>query len=275
MQPRLGDERITFVEHGSGIPLVALHGVGVDHREMEAALEPIVPHAGFRRIYPDLPGMGHSSADGISSNNDVVAALSAFLGRIHAQPALLVGHSYGAYLARGLAAFRPEGVRGLALICPIGGSTSPPPPPPHGVIREDEDAFVELEPDQREGFAEYFVVRTRATARRYRDAVVPGTTLVDEPALERIFSSWNLNVDATTVRGSTLIVAGRADSTAGYADAARLVDRYAHASLAVMDGAGHALMHEKPELLGALLHGWIDQASEIVPGDGLTGPSMS
>ena len=25
------------VEHGTGVPLVALHGVGVDHREIEAA----------------------------------------------------------------------------------------------------------------------------------------------------------------------------------------------------------------------------------------------
>ena len=45
------------VEHGSGVPLVALHGAGVDHREIEAAVEAVVP-AGYRRIYPDLPGWG-------------------------------------------------------------------------------------------------------------------------------------------------------------------------------------------------------------------------
>jgi hypothetical protein len=44
-------------------------------------------------------------------------------------------------------------------------------------------AGTELEPAQRTGFDEYFVVRTAATARRYRDHVVPGTRLVDEAGI--------------------------------------------------------------------------------------------
>jgi pimeloyl-ACP methyl ester carboxylesterase len=32
-----------------------------------------------------------------------------------------------------------------------------------------------------------------------------------------------------------------------------LVERYSHGTLAVIDGAGHALMHERPEILAALL----------------------
>jgi pimeloyl-ACP methyl ester carboxylesterase len=36
-----------------------------------------------------------------------------------------------------------------------------------------------------------------------------------------------------------------------------LVDHYPHASLAVVDDAGHALPHEQPELLRALLAEWL------------------
>jgi pimeloyl-ACP methyl ester carboxylesterase len=57
--------------------------------------------------------------------------------------------------------------------------------------------------------------------------------------------------------GSTVIVAGRLDSTVGYAAAADLLDHYSHASLAVVDDAGHALPHEQPELLRALLAEWL------------------
>ena len=57
--------------------------------------------------------------------------------------------------------------------------------------------------------------------------------------------------------GPTVVVAGRLDSTVGYAAAADLVDRYPHASLAVIDDAGHALPHEQPGILRALLAEWL------------------
>ena len=94
--------------------LVALHGAGVDHREIEAAIEAVVPSVGYRRIYPDLPGMGRSTTDGLTCNDDVVKLLSDFIDHLDKGPVMLVGHSYGAYLARGLAAKRPDMVLGLA-----------------------------------------------------------------------------------------------------------------------------------------------------------------
>lgn len=257
MECRINDAVVHFVDHGSGVPLVALHGAGVDHREVEAAIEAIVPDPGYRRIYPDLPGMGRSPADGLTDNDDVVRLLGAFIDQVAEGPALLLGHSYGAYLARGVAAQRPDVVRGLALLCPIAeGSRNVP---AHEVVCQAADAYDELEPAQRAGFDEYFVVRTPATARRYRDYVVPGTTLVDQAALERIFAGWAIDVGSGTFAAPTLIVAGRRDSAVGYVEAAGLLERYPHATLAVVDDAGHALMHERPELLATLLGEWLDR----------------
>ena len=59
--------------------------------------------------------------------------------------------------------------------------------------------------------------------------------------------------------GPVTIIAGRLDSVVGYAAAVDLVKEYAQASLAVIEGAGHALPHEKPELLGALLRDWVER----------------
>lgn len=259
MECRIKQAAVHYVEHGAGVPLVALHGAGVDHREIEAAVEAIVPRAGNRRIYPDLPGMGHSTSDGLTSNNDVVDLLGEFIERIARGPALLLGHSYGAYLARGVAGQRPASVLGLALVCPLAERATDVPTPT--VVRQDHDAYDDLEPEHRPGFEEYFVVRTRTTARRYRDHVVPGTALVDEPALGRIFSGWAVDVGETTFSPPTLIVAARQDSTVGYTDAMNLLDRYPQASLAVIEGAGHALLHEHPDLIAALVHDWLDRAS--------------
>jgi pimeloyl-ACP methyl ester carboxylesterase len=255
---RINEVSVHYVEHGGGVPLVALHGAGVDHREIEAAIEAIVPDPGYRRIYVDLPGMGLSTTDGLTCNDDVVTLLGDFIEHLAAGPVLLVGHSYGAYLARAVAARRPDTVLGLALLCPLAEQSREV--PGHDVVRQDDDAYDELEPAQRAGFDEYFVVRTPATALRYRDRVVPGTTLVDEDALGRIFGGWTVDVGSSPFSAPTLLVAGRRDSVVGYADTAGLLERYPHATLAVIEDAGHALMHERPELLAALFGDWLARA---------------
>ena len=258
MECRVEGVTIHFVEHGAGVPLVALHGAGVDHREIEAAVEAVVAGTGYRRIYPDLPGMGRSTAEGLTGNDDVVDLLGDFIVRLGSGPALVLGHSYGAYLARGLAARRPQQVLGLALLCPVGERSGPVPEP--SVVRTDAGAYDELEPALRAGFDDYFVVRTRATARRYRDHVVPGTALVDEEGLGRIFGGWTLDPRPGGFSGPTLIAAGRRDATAGYLGAGELLESHARATLAVIDDAGHALMHEQPELFASLLVHWLERA---------------
>lgn len=260
MDRQINDVSLDFVEHGEGVPLVALHGAGVDHREIEAAIEAIAPGNGYRRIYLDLPGMGRWTTGGLTCNDEVVKLLGHFIDQLGAGPVLLLGHSYGAYLARGIAAHRPDLLLGLALVCPLAERSGSV--PEQQVVRQDPDAYDELPPAQRAGFDDYFVVRTAATARRYRDHVLPGTTLVDEAALERIFAGWTIDVRSDTFSAPTLIAVGRRDSVVGYADAAGLLECYPRATLAVIEDAGHALMHERPALLSTLVGDWLDRARQ-------------
>ena len=102
--------------------MLVLHGAGVDHREPEACFEPALDGvAGLRRIYPDLPGMGRTSAPPtLRSADDVLDTLLDFADEVSGGTAyLLVGHSAGAYFAQGMAARRPAQVAGLALVCPL------------------------------------------------------------------------------------------------------------------------------------------------------------
>jgi pimeloyl-ACP methyl ester carboxylesterase len=255
MEIRVNGVLVHYVEHGAGTPLLVLHGVGVDHREIETPLEAIIPPDGLRRIYVDLPGMGRSTAEDLASNEDVLTVLGEFLDALDLEPVLLLGHSYGAYLARGLAARRPRSVRGLALVCPLGENLGAL--PVQEAVVQDYAAYDVLEPDQREGFDEYFVVRTPENARRYRDAVLPGTLATDQDALQRIFARWTLDLDSSPYQGPTLILAGRRDSTVGYSSAVTLLDSYPHATLAVLEDAGHALLHERPDVVSGLIQDWI------------------
>jgi pimeloyl-ACP methyl ester carboxylesterase len=246
---------VHYVEHGTGRPVLVLHGAGVDHREAEASFEPALDGvAGLRRIYPDLPGMGRTIApETLRSAEDVLDTLLNFAGQVTGGTAhLLIGHSAGAYYAQAMAARRPAQVAGLALVCPL-------PPGPHQVPEHRAAAGSgEIGDD---AFRSYFVIQTPEMPQRYERYVAPAAALADQAALKRIGERWALTPDhAPAYPGPALILAGRLDSTVGYAAATRLAGHYPHASLAVLDDAGHALPHEQPELLRALLTDWLTRA---------------
>src|SRR5512132_1989927 len=122
MQTRVSDIAVHYVEHGAGRPVLVLHGAGVDHREPEACFEPVFGGvAGYRRIYPDLPGMGRTVVpDGLRSAEDVLDMLLDFAGEVtDGTGHLLMGHSAGGYYAQAMAARVPGQVAGLALVCPL------------------------------------------------------------------------------------------------------------------------------------------------------------
>ncbi|MFZ3467694.1 alpha/beta fold hydrolase [Streptomyces sp. 4.24] len=252
MEIRVGQVALHYVEHGTGRPVLVLHGAGVDHRETEACFEAVLDGvAGLRRIYPDLPGMGRTAApETMRSADDVLDTLLAFADEAaDGAPYLLIGHSAGAYFAQAMAARRPAEVAGLALVCPLLPGLRDV--PEHRAVAGSGEIGDEV-------FRSYFVIQTPEMLDRYERYVAPAAALVDQAALERIGERWTLTpVHAAAYAGPTVIVAGRLDSTVGYAAAADLVDHYPHASLAVVDDTGHALPHERPELLRALLLEWL------------------
>ena len=253
---------VHYVEHGSGRPVLVLHGTGVDHRETEACFEPALERpAGLRRVYPDLPGMGRTAAPkSLRSADDVLDLLLAFADDVTGgTPYLVVGHSAGGYFAQAMAVRRPSRVVGLALVCPLLPGVRDI--PAHRAVVGEGDLGDDV-------FRSYFVDQTPQMLERYERYVAPAAALVDEAALERIGERWTLTPDdGAAYEGPTAILAGRLDSTVGYAAAVDLLEHYPHASLVVADDAGHALPHERPELLAAALADWLARVGrgEAIP----------
>ncbi len=251
METRVGGVAVHHVEHGAGTPVVVLHGAGVDHREVEACVEPVFEGVeGARRVHPDLRGMGRTAApDTLRSAEDVLGVLLEFARTVSGgSPYLLAGHSAGAHYARAMAAREPTSVAGLALVCPLLPA-----------VRDVPEHRVAVGSGEigDEAFRSYFVVQTPEMLERYDRHVRPAAVLTDDAALERIGARWEIAIgDGPAYHGPTLIVAGRMDSTVGYAAAADLLEEYPHASLSVVDGAGHALPHEQPDLFRALVADW-------------------
>src|SRR3954462_6166345 len=114
METQAGEVVVHYVEHGTGRPVLVLHGAGVDHREAEACFEPALDGMGeLRRIYPDLPGMGRTTApEELRSADDVLDTLLDFADEVSGGSSyLLIGHSAGAPYAPATAGAAPPGAR--------------------------------------------------------------------------------------------------------------------------------------------------------------------
>lgn len=255
MKQRVGDAEVNYVEHGEGTPVLVLHGAGVDHHEAEACFEPaFVASPDYRRIYPDLPGMGLTSAPAsVPSADDVLEILLGFARLVVGdEPLLVVGHSAGAYYGQAMAARLSTRVTGLALVCPLLASVRSV--PEHRVVAGSGELGDET-------FRSYFVVQTPEMLDRYERYVAPAADLVDDAALERIGERWEITGTGNPFTRPMLIVAGRLDSVVGFEAAHELADASPRASLAVLDDAGHALPHEQPALLRALIEDWLHRVS--------------
>lgn len=265
MECYVNDVPVHYVEHGDGTPVLVLHGAGVDHREMVGAMEPMFAGLGsYRRIYPDLPGMGRTPApDTIRSADDVLDLLLGLVGSlIGDRDFVLIGHSAGAYFARAIAERRRDRAAGLAVICPLFDGLRDV--PEHVVVHAsgevDDPASSALDE-----FRAYFVVHTPETLDHYRQYVAPAIPQADQAALDRIGERWQLTAppgDEGPYGKPTLIVTGRQDSTVGYAGQWDVIERYPRATFAVLDRAGHALPHEQADLLSALIKEWLSRTKD-------------
>jgi len=106
MDYQVRDVNIYYEEHGSGTPVLMIHGWGPDHRLMKGCMEPIFQsmQQSWKRIYFDLPGMGRTQGKTwITGSDQMLDLLLDFIdGIIQNRHFLVAGESNGGYLARGI-----------------------------------------------------------------------------------------------------------------------------------------------------------------------------
>lgn len=293
---------IAYEEVGQGFPLVAIHGFYPDRRLMTGALEslfdaegraPVPPSAGagraaggrtartYRRIYPDLPFMGASSNPAhVRTSDDLLRVVEAFIRALVPEGSfLLVGESYGGYLARGLRRTFGARVEGLLLLCPlIVARTSDRDVPEHRALRIVPDYDGGAPAEEKEGFDSVAVIRDPYTWRRAAAEVTPGVATARSEALEALRArGYTFSFDSLgpAAEGGepfdepydrpALFVLGRQDASVGWRDAFRLADRYPRATYVVLDMAGHNAQIEQAGLLDALAGEWLARCEDAGP----------
>ncbi|WP_460801896.1 alpha/beta fold hydrolase [Microbacterium sp. GXF6406] len=250
---------------GEGIPLIAIHGFGVDHRIM-LPLEDMVPDAGWQRVYIDLPWAEGAADTGARTPREVAAQtlddVRAFVGD---GPFAIIGNSFGAMVARHIAHALPDQCWGLATLAGVFEMDHALRAlPQHEVIVAD-DAVLQAAGEQRDDFAAMAVVQSLATLEAFRRFVVPGAAGADLRVLERLSRTYaEASAPERNATGPftapALHVFGRQDHVVGFEDGLAHRAHYPRGTFVVLDGAGHNLHLEQPDVVGALVRDWLSSA---------------
>lgn len=252
------------VSEGEGLPVVFVHGMGVDHRSL-MLLDEAFADAAVRRIYLDLPGFGRTpalpeTACGLPEMADwLQAAIDDLAGA--SAPFALVGNSMGGALVREVLAREPAHVAGMALIAPVVD-------PRHARRRVAEHVVAHPNPDlmhalpqeQVFDFIEMGVNQSFEAWRRYQRFILPGIALCDREACARLDRRYWLADDPERVLGTyagpVLIVTGEQDQIVGHEDQEDLLGHYPSAECVTLDDAGHNVHIDRPDETIALMRRW-------------------
>lgn len=262
---------VYYEEFGRGIPILMLHGWPGDHRHMVTDMEPLFKNrAGWRRIYPDLPGMGKTPGKEEITNQDAILEIvSEFMQTVAPNERFVVaGHSYGGYLCHGLTYRQPKMIDGVFLFAPpIEADSTKRPLPPHQVLVEDPQ-FLAVLTAQENDVRNIVVVQSLDILEWFRTNGTPAFSIADYTFLGKLSKnfafSFPVNQLTTPFSAPTLILTGRQDSVSGYRDVWAILENYPRATFVVLDRAGHWVHKEQKGLFHSLASEWLNRVEEYI-----------
>jgi pimeloyl-ACP methyl ester carboxylesterase len=252
---------------GEGYPVLMLHGWTVDHRLMKGCMEPIFEtRPNYKRIYFDLPGMGKTKGeDWIEGTDDFLKIIIEFVEKIIPnEHFIILGVSYGGYLARGLIKKKQKLIDGVLFLVPaILPDEKQRDLPEPVVLVKDENVVSKLSPFEMEVLESVATVINQKVWERGEEEAKSGVEIADMPFLEKLRENYAFSFDVDLLNDKftkpTLFLLGRQDSSVGYRDAWKIIENYPRATFAILDTAGHVLQIEQEELFNSLTHDWLNR----------------
>jgi pimeloyl-ACP methyl ester carboxylesterase len=236
---RLSHGRLSYLENGSGEPVLFLHGLNGNGSSWGDQLAGLA--VSLKMWAWDAPGYGESDVAGDSITDLAMVAIE-FLENCHSGPVNVVGHSMGGLVAMKIAILKPELVKRLILSCTHPGHGLSP---TNGANERYQRRLRELEELPRQEYG-----------RRRAKGMLPDDTspalfqkVADIAAESRpegvTNAAWaiqtaNLIPELENILAPTLVITCDKDSVAPLAKAQPLLDHIADVRHLELRGLGHA-----------------------------------
>ena len=231
----------TYYEvHGAGTPVLLLHGGFCSIETLRHQIHHLEPS--YEVHAPERPGQGRTpDRDGPIGFEGMVRDTLAYLDALEIPAAHVVGFSDGAIA--GLLLARDHGDRVLSLVS-ISANLDPT-----GFVDDEDTSATAVSPADGSLSPDRF--------REAYDRLSPDGPAHGDVVMEKLASMWQAEpqIEAASlaaVRAPTLVLAGQHDSirTDHTLDIARAISG---AQVAIVPGAGHTVMEERPEVVNLLL----------------------
>ena len=236
--------------------VILIHGAAMDGTVWRYQADALAQQ-GFVPIAVDLPGHGGSEGEPSVTIKGYAGWLLAYLSVLD-EPVHLVGHSMGALVALETAAARPDLVRSVTL---LGVSDRMPVNPDllAGAGADDATAFASMgswmHARRPANAPEWTVGDTVAILERSR----PGIAFADWTACNEYPGAAGT---AATVELPMLLLLGDQDVMTKPSAAEPIESAAPNATTVVVEGAGHMLMVERPEVVNEALVEFLRRVAE-------------
>ena len=227
--------------------IVFLHGAGMDHT-VWALQSRYFAHRGYSVLALDLPGHGRSEGKALTSITDWADWTARLIEAAGLEQAALVGHSMGALIALTTAARHPGKVRALAL---LGVAPLMPVHPDLLAAAEANDrqaaALISswgFGPTGHLGGARLPGLYLLWGGERLLERARPGSLFADLSACNAFEEAASL---APKIACPAMLVLGALDKMTPAKAGLKLAEAIPGAQSAVLPGAGHMMMLEKPD----------------------------
>jgi 3-oxoadipate enol-lactonase len=244
--------RIAWERHGSGPPLLLIHGLGYARWGWEPVVEPLART--FDSILLDNRGVGASDAPpGPYTAAEMAGDAVRVLDEAGVERAHVVGTSLGGMIAQELALGYPERVDRLVLACTTPGGPQAFPMPQRTVdlmqARATLREFTEnaLEPDPRLELVDRILVHRERTAQGFEAWSAQAAAGATFDAHDRLGS----------LATPTLVQHGDGDLVVDPRNADLLAEAIPNARLSIYKGCGHLFMWQEPDRFVRELEGFL------------------
>jgi pimeloyl-ACP methyl ester carboxylesterase len=249
----LNDQRLHYAAHRDDphtppTPLVLVHGAGGNLYHWPPGLRRLPGHDVYAL---DLPGHGKSEGPGRDSIDGYVQVVYDWARALDLPPFVIAGHSMGGAIAQTFALKHPEMLKGMILVA-TGARLRVHPKILDG-IRTDMNAVVEMLMDWAYG--------QKATPEQKRQFLKQFNS-VDQDVM---YGDWAA-CDVFDVRDQlpnidipTLVISGSMDVMTPEKYGRYMAENLPNADFALIEGGGHMLMIEQPQMVINAIRGFLDQ----------------
>lgn len=242
----VGEEKIFYTYHrsvDSQSPVMLLvHGAGGNHQHWGYAIRNL---KGASVYALDLPGHGRSHGAGRSTIVDYADFIIRFMDVVGLAKAIVAGHSMGGAIAMTIALRYPDRIAGLVLVG-TGARLRVLPAILEGILHDFERTVALI---CEYAYAPSAPQELVLQGQRQMLQVAPRVIHNDFAAC----NAFDVMERLGEIHCPTLVICGSEDKLTPPKYATFLVERIAGAELALIDGAGHMVMMEKPDDVAAAI----------------------